>query len=227
MTDYLQHNYDFWQRGYDAENVESWVFRPYGRIFKSQFNITGSKREKMLDFGCGQGASLQFFDRKGFDVYGVDISKIDIDRCRAKMQHIADHFIVVDPKPKREIFFGGNFDLIISIQTLYYLSDTDLNNCLESLYNQMKNNALIYVSMMGEQCDQFFKHSVEIEDGMREINFTTDRLSVSNCFINFTESEEDLLSKFSMFKKIHTGYYSCKYRDDEECDFHYTFIGQK
>ena len=46
--DYLQKNYEYWQKGYKAENVESFVFRVYGRIFKAQFGIDGSKREKSL-----------------------------------------------------------------------------------------------------------------------------------------------------------------------------------
>jgi len=35
MSDYLKKNEEYWAKGYEAENVESFVFRPYGRIFKT------------------------------------------------------------------------------------------------------------------------------------------------------------------------------------------------
>jgi len=105
---YLKENYNYWEKGYEADNVESQVFRVYGRIFRAQFGLDGSKKEKLLDFGCGCGAALEFFFKKGFDVYGVDISAVDIERCKARMPQISDHFAVIEPKPKTEdVFWGG------------------------------------------------------------------------------------------------------------------------
>src|SRR5208283_5150405 len=100
MEEYLEKNHDYWQKGYQAENVESFVFRPYGVVFKAELGIDGSKHEKCLDFGCGQGAALGFFKKKGFDVYGVDISQVDIECCKQKMPEISEHFAVIDPKPR-------------------------------------------------------------------------------------------------------------------------------
>ena len=108
MDNYLQKNYEYWQKGYEAENVESFVFRVYGRVFKQESGIDGSKHERLLDFGCGSGAALRFFKSKGFDVYGVDISKVDIQCCKQRMPDISDHFTVIDPKPdENDVFFGG------------------------------------------------------------------------------------------------------------------------
>ena len=149
QNNYLQKNYKHWQKGYEAENVESFVFRVYGRVFKAQFGIDGSKHEKLLDFGCGSGATLCFFKSKGFDVYGVDISEPDIQRCKQRMPDIADHFITIDPKPNEtDVFFEGRYDIVTAIQSLYYLSNTDLRERLLSLYNQMKEGFLIYATMI-------------------------------------------------------------------------------
>ena len=225
---YLQSNYSYWQQGYEAENVESFVFRVYGRVFKAQFGIDGSKGEKLLDFGCGSGAALKFFQKKGFDVFGVDISEVDIQRCKDRMPEISDHFAVINPRPKAEdVFFGGGYDVVIAIQSLYYFSDSDLKIRLDSIYNQMKKGGLIYATMMGTGCDWFFENSVKYRDGLRKVDFSTTRLNVRDYFVNFTENKEDLLNKFKMFRKAHIGYYDSKYREDEGSDFHYTFIGIK
>ena len=88
MDNYLSKNKEYYDQGYEAENVESYVFRTYGRIFKHDFGMDGSKGEKLLDFGCGSGATMKFFQSKGFNVYGVDISDVDIQRAQSRMAEI-------------------------------------------------------------------------------------------------------------------------------------------
>ena len=59
--DYKNINRKFWNQGYYAPNVESFIFRFYGRFIK---NYLKKKNLKLLDFGCGQGANLNFFIKK-------------------------------------------------------------------------------------------------------------------------------------------------------------------
>lgn len=226
MEKYLQGNDAYWQQGYEGENVESFVFRVYGRVLKHELGLSGENGERMLDFGCGDGAALSFFSRKGFDVYGVDISHSAIEGCRKRMPHIADHFKVINPKPNPDdrIFHGG-YDLVTAIQSLYYYSPEDLEVRLLSLKNQMKPGGIIYATMMGTKC-WYYKHSQPCDNGMRVVDFKTSRLECHDYYVTFTESEEDLIHMFSMFKKLHVGYYDACYREDEGSDFHWIFIGQ-
>ena len=215
MENYLQKNSEYYQKGYDAENVESYVFRFYGRILKHDFKMDGTNNEKILDFGCGGGSALKFFKSKGFKVYGVDISVKDINQAKSIMPDIKENFLIIEPKPKKEdFFFNGGFDFIISIQTLYFLSDTDMQIRLKTLYNMMKPGAYIY------------EHSKITSDGLYEVNFSNDRIQYKNFYINFTKNKEELEKKFSMFKKIYIGHYDRDYRN-EGSEFHYTFVGQK
>lgn len=226
METYLAKNKAYYDKGYEAENVESYVFRAYGRILKHDFGLDGSRGEKLLDFGCGSGASLRFFKSKGFDVYGVDISEVDIGRARSRMPDIKDHFLVIPPKPAAsDRFFGGQFDVVVSIQTLYFLSDTDLQIRLKTLYDMMKPGAVIYASMMGTQA-YFSKYATPAEDGLSKIDFANDRITYKDFYVNLTKGEQDLERKFSMFKKVYIGYYDRNYRN-EGSEFHYTFTGQK
>ncbi len=227
-SDYLSCNDQYWSNGYAAENVESFVFRPYGRILKYEFGLDGTHAERLLDFGCGQGAALQFFHSKGFDVHGVDISQTDIAHCRNLMPEIADQFRVVDadkPSPTDE-FCGGSFDVITGIQSLYYYSDEDMANRLESLYHMMKPGGVIYATMIGEG-HYLYDHSTEHKDGLRLVEFQSDRLSVDNYFINFTKSKEQLAERFHLWEKKHIGFYDAEYREGEGRSFHFTFVGQK
>src|SRR5580704_11407630 len=99
MSEYLERNAAYWSNAYDAPNVESFIFRFYGRILKFDYGIDGSNHERLLDFGCGQGAALRYFDRLGFECSGVDIAANDIAVAREHLPHRADHLAVIDPTP--------------------------------------------------------------------------------------------------------------------------------
>ena len=228
MENYLHSNARYYDQGqgYEAPNVESYVFRAHGRIFEHDFGLTGANGERVLDFGCGSGAALAFFDSKGFDVYGVDISEKDLTRARDRMPHIPDHFRQVDAKPEASAdLFGGKFDLVISIQTLYFLSDTDFSLALASIYNNMKSGGYIHASMIGEKA-ALFDFSEPAEDGLRNVTWSNDRIAYKDLYMNFTKSKEDLETRFSQFEKIYIGHYDRDYRN-EGSEFHYTFTGRK
>ena len=70
---YLNSNYKSWSKIYNAPNVESVIFRLHGRILKNDLKLP-KKKTVLLDFGCGQGASTNYFYKQGYDVYGIDIS---------------------------------------------------------------------------------------------------------------------------------------------------------
>ena len=225
MSEYLERNATYWSNAYDAPNVESFIFRFYGRILKFDYGIDGSNHERILDFGCGQGAALNFFDRLGFNCFGVDIAANDIAAAQRNMPHIADHFTTVDPKPDEKTkFFGGDFDIVISIQTLDFLSDTDFAQAIICLWNNMKPGAKIYASMNGWTM-YYRNHSTYAGDGLWHVKFKTSRVDY-DLFLNFVKSKEDMKNKFSLFKPVYLDYYDSSFRE-EGSEFRYTFFGVK
>ena len=46
MENYLKGNDAYWQQGYEGENVESFVFRVYGRILKHELGLSGRRNAK-------------------------------------------------------------------------------------------------------------------------------------------------------------------------------------
>jgi SAM-dependent methyltransferase len=225
MSEYLDRNATYWSNTYDAPNVESFIFRFYGRILKFDYGIDGSKHERILDFGCGQGAALNFFDRLGFNCFGIDIAANDIAAARQRMPHIADHFTTVDPKPDEKTkFLGGDFDIVISIQTLDFLSDTDFAQAIKCLWNNMKPGAKIYASMNGWTM-YYRNHGTYAGDGLWHVKFKTSRVDY-DLFLNFVKSKEDMKNKFSLFKPVYLDYYDSSFRE-EGSELRYTFFGIK
>lgn len=225
--DYLKANKQFWIGTYDAPNVENFLFRMYGRILRFDYNIDGSNHETLLDFGCGQGGALNYFDKLGFNCYGVDTAEKDIEAARKRLPHIADQLQVIDPKPdENKIFFDGNFDIVISVQTLDFLSDTDFEKAIKSIYNSMKPGAKIYATMNGWN-NYLRNHGEFVGDGLWHVKFKTggDRYAY-DLYLHFVKDREAMAKKFSLFKKVYIDYYDASFRE-EGSEFRYTFFGIK
>lgn len=225
---YFEKNKEYWENGYSASNVDHTVFRFYGRILKQDFNF-GSNYEKLLDFGCGQGAAVNFFSQHGFNARGVDISSTDIEVAKARYPHIASHFSICDPNPRNNSFYGfeDSISVATAFQSLYYFSDTDFQLAINKIYNSLKVGGVFFATMMGVQYTHFFENSVPHEDGLRVVNFKNERYEVKEYYMSFIEDEDHLKEKFSLFKPLHIGNYSAKFREDDGNGFHYTFCGVK
>lgn len=219
----------YWERGYAAPNVDHNAFRFAGRVLKPDFGLPKNK-EKLLDFGCGQGAAVAYFNSIGFVAHGVDFSETDIRAAKNHFPALAEQFFVCAGKPSENTSYGdgGIYQVISAIQSLYYFSEDDFNQALRKLYDQLHKGGIFYATMMGTRSKQFYDNSEPTEDSwLRVVNFSDSRHSVSNYCMFFVEDEDDLRSKFNLFEPLHVGYYSAKYRNDEGDGFHYTFVGQK
>ncbi|HYB97265.1 MAG TPA: class I SAM-dependent methyltransferase [Vicinamibacterales bacterium] len=222
---YLDKNQQYWSGQYNAPNVESFIFRFYGRILKFDYGIDGSNHERILDFGCGQGGALRFFDQLGFNVFGVDIAEADLEVARQLLPHRREQLMRVDPKPDPELsLFGGGFDIVISIQTLDFLSNSDFEKALRCLYNNMRPGAFIYASMNGWS-NYYRQHGTEAGDGLWHIRLKTSRLDY-DLYLNFVKDKDDMRQRFSLFTPIYLDYYDSSFRE-EGSEFRYTFFGQK
>ncbi len=230
--EYLEKNNLYWQGKYYAPNVENFIFRMYGRILKFDYGIDGSQGESVFDFGMGQGGNLNFFHQLGFNVFGVDIARNDIEIAKKIMPEKADQFKVISPQPEPELkffpeFFNSpedGFDIVISIQTFSFLSNTDSNKAIKCIYNQMKPGAKIYVSWCGE--NHYYKnHATPLGDGLWEVKFNNGRVDYDLRY-NFVKNKDDLKEKFKLFKPIYLDHYDASFRE-EGSEFRYTFFGIK
>lgn len=225
MTDYLDANTKYWDGRYEAPNVESFIFRMYGRILKHDYGIDGSNHERVFDFGCGQGGNLNFFHKLGFDCYGVDIAKHDIAAAKAMMPKLEDQLAVIDPTPDPDqIFFGGDMDIVLSIQVLNFLSDTDFKKAVRCLYNNMKPGAKIYATWDGWS-HYYMKHATYVGDGLWNTKLKTDRLDY-DLYTTFIKDKDEMREKFSLFKPVYIDHYDSSFRE-EGSEFRYTFFGIK
>lgn len=209
-------------KGYGLMYPDGHVIRFYEKFLKYELGIDGSRGEKLLDFGCGNGAHAAYFASKGFEVYGVDVVPQAIEQAKKRLPNYAKHFIVIEPNQDIEPLFNTKFDILFANQSLYYVSQ--LEKTLLQLESLLKPGGVVYFTMIGTQ-NYYYQCSRETENknGMREV-ILTGRLN-DTTYIHFTSDEEDLKRKFHMFEPYFTSYYDNAAR--EGSGFHYQFIGLK
>lgn len=228
-------NEKYWSNRYLAPNVESFIFRFYGRILKHDFGMDGKNHENVFDFGCGQGGALGFFHNLGFKVFGADIALNDIKEAKERITSDSgtSNFEVISPNPKigERYFQSLNLeaqwiDVAISIQTLDFLTDSDCQIVLQNIYSQMRPGGVIFASFNGTK-NYYYNHSQAIPngDGLRHVKFSNNRVNY-DLLLNFCSSEDEMVKKFSMFTPKYVDFYDSSFRN-EGSEFRYTFCGVK
>ena len=133
-------------------------------------------------------------------------------------------------------FFNIKFDLIISIQVLYFLSDKDLKTRLESFNKMLRPGGYVFFTMMGKKNVHFKSYSNKRKnvDGLYKVDLSSDehymkrhKHSTKSIYINFTKNLTDLKKKFKLFKPVNIGFYDNSLISTKESGYHFTFFGKK
>ena len=231
MNSYLKSNLKSWSEKYDAPNVESVIFRLHGRILKNELNLP-KKKTVLLDFGCGQGASTNFFYKQGYDVYGIDISQVNINIAKKRYPKLKNRFKICKPdvfNQNLKVFCNKKkISVIICQQSLYYFDKADFFKLLDQMKNSMSQGGVIYASMISKK-HTYFKHSrlVKGSKWLREILFKGRRLKKKKIFEFFVNDEKHLRKLFNKFKILNIGSYHLSLEAKESNNHHFIVVAQK
>ena len=127
--------------GSNSPNVEDAIFRLQGKVLNNMYKLPSNKNiTTSLDFGCGQGSTVNFFHQAGYDAYGIDISSYAIGKSNSKL--------------KKKLFVGNAlslpfkdnfFDLVLSINTIHNLEKQDCILALKEIMRVSKKHRFIQV----------------------------------------------------------------------------------
>ena len=120
-----------------SEKFDSYDMGKYLKKFTSM--LIG---KKILDFGCGNGRDLKFFEENGFDATGVDYSDdlIKIARQRCKSEIIKMNFL------QSLKFKDGSFDGIWASASLLHVPKENLRFVLSEIGRILKPEGVLFVS---------------------------------------------------------------------------------
>lgn len=100
---------------------------------------------KLLDLGCGNGWTSNFFAKKGYSVIGKDISPEAIKHAeKDKMGNMNLKFIVGDFE---KMDYHNEFDSVVFFDSLHH--STNEENALRSVYKALKPKGVCIISEPG------------------------------------------------------------------------------
>jgi len=149
VNSFIKTNKDGWNELIRSKKAFSNTILPeYGPFLKrneEQIKLFDNiKNARILDFGCGEGESLEYLYKKGAtDIWGIDISEEQIKKAQKRFPQFKNNFII---SPMEDLLNLPNdyFDYIFSIFSIGYTSD--LFKTLTNANKYLKNDGCLIIS---------------------------------------------------------------------------------
>jgi len=152
---------EIWESEYwvESDNLENSIDYPI--ISK----YVGAHKLKILEAGCGLGQWVNFFSKYGHDTYGIDISRIALEKGKRKYTNLR----LVQGDFKKMPFNNNYFDLIISFGAIEHDIDGPKETLREFL-RIMKKNGILYCTV---PCLNYFRRAgtVRLKEKIRHIQY--------------------------------------------------------
>ncbi len=139
----VQHGYDTVSEVYREDDF---IF--YGTRYEKFFDILSPYIEeecRVLDLGCGCGIPVAQYFSLGYDVTGVDISEVQIERARKLVPDA--NFICTDMTQYN--FKNESFDVILSFYTLFHIPLNEQLPFLRRITEWLSDEGLLVLTVGG------------------------------------------------------------------------------
>ncbi len=155
----------------------------------------------VLDIGCGLGRNSLFLEQKGFNVYGVDISKVAIDNLNKKIKN-KTNFVVGN---FLNVKYNSNFfDILVDIDCLSFLDKNDFDKYIKKNYDILKPGGILILRVFRE--DANYSKRFFLRKGFRKSSFVN----------YFTKTKIiKLFSRYFQIKSIKNNLFVFNYRKNK------------
>jgi ubiquinone/menaquinone biosynthesis C-methylase UbiE len=134
----------------------------YNFLWHIQSNPLG---KRILDCGAGgYEPKIAFFQKNGFEVYGIDISD---DQIKDAIEYSEENNVELNiiKGDMRQIPFESEFfDYVYSYNSIFHLSKKDSRIAVNEMYRVLKNAGLCYLNFLSLD-DKWSKEGEEINPG--------------------------------------------------------------
>jgi ubiquinone/menaquinone biosynthesis C-methylase UbiE len=123
-------------------------FRDYKNEFKEMMNYIGlqnTENKKLIDLGCGTGATSIFAARLFSTVYAVDVSEAMLEQAKKKVKGNIDNIEFIKAGFLSYEHEGELVDLIITKAAIHHLPDFWKQVALLRMNEMLKMGGLLYI----------------------------------------------------------------------------------
>ncbi len=181
---------------------------PYDKIryFKDQkkdFSLKTNFRGNVLEFGFGGLANLLMLRDKGYDCYGLEVSKTSTKHANKFLKKNKVKKIncqIWDTKDKIP-FNNKKFKLIFGLQCIYY--NLNLSKLIEDIYNRLEPGGQFLFSFFSNR-HEYNKYTDEIDKKRSLVKWSNDHPSIRirGATLYQPQTENELKSLFYQFKDL-------------------------
>ncbi len=103
-------------------------------------------KSKVLDIACGKGRHSIYFNKKGMNVTGIDLSHNNINFAKTK-ENLTLKFAIHD---MRKIFKRNKFDIAVNLFTSfgYFKKNEDEKKSLNAMAKNLKSGGILIIDFM-------------------------------------------------------------------------------
>lgn len=171
--------------------------------------------KKVLD--CGAGGSnppLSLFKEFGFDVYGIDNSKEQIDKSR-EFEYKHNVNLNISFGDMLDLPFDDKaFSFVYTYNTSVHMRKVDFVKAFSEMFRVMKIEGLCFINFLSEECDTYGRGNevaegeyICDEDGTRFTHYKKDEImSIINKF-ELVYFEEKKIIRYIDGNEIKSGFY--------------------
>tara|TARA_B110000196_G_C20927101_1_gene558134 strand:+ start:140 stop:727 length:588 start_codon:yes stop_codon:yes gene_type:complete len=99
-------------------------------------------RVRILDMGCSIGTAVRKLTKEGYDAYGVDLSRVAIEKCTEKGIGNCFENCLTDTD-----FSDGFFDAVISSDTLEHIDPKKVNEAILEIKRVTTSGGVVILSI--------------------------------------------------------------------------------
>lgn len=154
----------------DGQHLSQW---PWSQLVSLCMRHSALKLKssdfKVLEVGCGAGANIPFFLHYTNKVYAQDFSQIIVKQLKERFPAIEDNISVSDFTQS----FNGLTELDLIADRGASVNNTllGIQSYLSIAHNALKEGGLLIITDWMSTESSFYKHGVEIEDGLTKTDF--------------------------------------------------------
>ena len=150
-------------------------------------------RNKILDFGCGNGRLLEILKDKNIDYFGVDVSQKLIELAKNKYPQFAGNIIKISGQARLD-FPDNFFDAVVSIAVFHHFPSQKYRlEMARELHRVTAPNGKIIVTVWNLWQKKYRRH---IWKNMFKKAFGQSELDYLDCVIPFKNNAGKTFSRF-------------------------------
>jgi 2-polyprenyl-3-methyl-5-hydroxy-6-metoxy-1,4-benzoquinol methylase len=121
------------------------------RVTAKNFFKQERAKIKILDLGCGGGATTWFLSREGFDCYAIDGSQSAIDQAKTllKRENLSAKFSVENFIKLN--FEKNTFDAVYDLNSIQHNKFEDVEKIYQEIFRVLKPNGIFFTMCLSDQ----------------------------------------------------------------------------